>query len=605
MIKIGKIRITTLSTLLLILLLSIAQVLYLGYQFGVSDHSVEISFIKKHIDSNLYPNDPMIDTQREFVTFYTWIPAILTMITRDIEVVFFSLQVIAYFLVAVMIYYLSLLLFEDKIGAIMTLVLMFPKKLVLGGSAIHIHIYVPSFSLLPVILLAIYLFLKNRYVLAYIIVGLAFNYHALVSLYTLVMFALYSVFHIKQIGIKRLGKAVGLCLLCASPVIIWMIAVSSPMPEGWIELMRARSSHHSFPSSWAKSLYMDYLLFIALASFSLLTPPERKYHIKVMFFSAAVALMCGAGILFAETVPIKFVLKAQLFRSTNFLTLFMLFYLANYFRRSWPNSSIHKAAIVVSVFPLFFKSSYFVYIPLALILLLIAEWKMRRKAALSWKLIAITVFIASVLVLRVFAPHNSFPKSLSFDPVISFIRVFLENQWIIVAICASVLLYLISYVIGHGFGRIRKIGIALITAFIILVMMPAVFRHFHPENRNKSGWRDVQFWAKNNTQKSDIFLTPPYLTGFRIFSERPIVGEWKDGTQQYFDSEYGDIWWERMNDLGMGKEFDKLDLEKLEAIANKYRARYVVVPKSRELGLKSVYKNSSYGIYKFGDDVSR
>jgi len=600
--KIRQIKMSASLILLLLFLFATAQVLFRGYEFAVNDHAIEIPFIKKNMDGGLYPDDPMVDTRGKFVTFYTWIPAILTMMTNNMEIVFFALQMLAFFLVAVMIYYLGLQLSNDRVSALMALILIFPKKFVLGGSSIHITSFVPSFSILPIALLAIYLFLDNRYVFAYVIIGLSFNYHALVSLYVFGMFTLYSVVHVRQIGIKRLGKSIGLCLLCASPVIIWMLAVSSPMPEGWIKLMRIRSSHHSFPLSWKTPLYIDYLLFIALASLSLLTPPEKRYHSKILFFGAAIALMCGMGLVFAEILPIKFVIKAQLFRSTNFLTLFMLIYLANYFRRSWSDSSIHKFAIVASVLILFFKASYFNYILLVLILFLIAELNARRQTALSWKPIAIAVFITSVLLLRVFAPHSSFPKTFSFDPITDFINKFLENQWTVMAICSAILLYVLGYLIKPGFKKIRGIGIALVTVSIFAVMLPGVFRHFHPSGRNKSSWREAQFWAKNNTQKSDTFITPPYMTGFRIFSERPIVGENKDGTQQYFDSEYGTLWWERMNDLGMGKEFDKLDQEGLARIANKYGAKYIVVPASKELNLRIAHQNSGYKIYQYDSE---
>jgi hypothetical protein len=597
--KIKQVKTSTLLILLLLFLFAVAQVLFRGYRFGVNDHSIEISFIKKNMDGSLYPNDPMVDTKDEFVTFYTWIPAVLTIITRNMEMVFFSLQILAFFLVAVMVYYLCLQLFHDRISAILGLILIFPQKFVLGGSAIHITSFVPSFSILPVALLAIYLFLKSRYISAYVIIGLSFNYHALISLHVLAMFVLYSAVHVRQIGVKRLGKSMGLCLLCASPVIIWMLAVSSPMTEEWIRLMRIRSSHHSFPLSWPTSLYIDYLLFIALTSLSLLTPPEKEYHRKILFFSAAIALMCGVGIVFAEMVPIKFVIKAQLFRSTKFFTLFMLFYLANYFRRSWSSSFIHKLAIVISILVLFLRSNYFGYIPLAVILFLMAELNLRRQPRISWKPIAIAVFITSVLLLRAFVPHSDFPKSFSFNPITSFIRGLLENQWIITTVCAAILLYVAGYVIEPSYRKTSGIGVALITAFIFLVMLPGVFRHFHPKGRNESSWREAQLWVRNNTQKSDTFITPPYLTGFRIFSERPIVGEWKDGTQQYFDSEYGPVWWERMNDLGRDKEFDKIKLEELVLVADKYKAKYVVVSTSKELDLEMVHKNSGYRIYQF------
>lgn len=54
-----------------------------------------------------------------------------------------------------------------------------------------------------------------------------------------------------------------------------------------------------------------------------------------------------------------------------------------------------------------------------------------------------------------------------------------------------------------------------------------------------------------------------------------------------------------MNDLGRDKEFDKLDLRKLVLLADKYKARYVVVPASKELDLEMVHENSGYRIYRF------
>lgn len=597
--KIKRIEVSVLYLLLLLFLFATVQFLFRGYQFGVNDHSIEIPFIKKNIDNSLYPNDPMVGTRGKFVTFYTWIPAIFTMIIRNMEVVFFSLQMLAFFLVAMMSYFLCLRLFNDKTSAILGLILIFPQKLVLGGSAIHICSFVPSFSILPIALLAIYLFLEERYLLSYIIIGLSFNYHALVSLHVLAMFLMYSVFHIKQIGVKRLGKSIGLCLLCASPVMVWMLTISSPMTEEWIRLMRIRSSHHSFPLSWSTSLYLDYFLFIALSSLSLIIFPEKRYNRKMLLFSVAIAIMCGIGVVFAEIIPIKFVIKAQFFRSTNFLTLFMLFYIANYFRKSWSRSFIHKLAIIISFLALFLKSSYFGYIPLALILFLIAELVTQKQLVASWKFMAILSFLISALLLRISASHSSFPQTLSFDPITSFIRILLENKWIVIAICTAILLYIMYHNIRPDYERIRAISIALITAFIVPLMLFGVFGQFHPKNRDESNWRKVQMWARDHTQVSDIFITPPYLTGFRIFSERTIVGEWKDGTQQYFDSEYGSVWWERMNDLGKGKEFDKLSVERLMSLADKYKSAYVVVPVNKELNLEMVYKNSGYKIYKF------
>jgi len=63
------------------------------------------------------------------------------------------------------------------------------------------------------------------------------------------------------------------------------------------------------------------------------------------------------------------------------------------------------------------------------------------------------------------------------------------------------------------------------------------YQRVTPPYEKRGDWIGVQLWAKENTPIDAMFITPPYLQGFRIYSERGAVAEWKDGTQQYFDTE--------------------------------------------------------------------
>ena len=68
--------------------------------------------------------------------------------------------------------------------------------------------------------------------------------------------------------------------------------------------------------------------------------------------------------------------------------------------------------------------------------------------------------------------------------------------------------------------------------------------------RFESGtFRDVQNWVRVNTKEDAVLITPPRRAGFRVFSERTIIGEWKDGTQQYFDEDFVREWDRRMRAL--------------------------------------------------------
>ena len=75
-------------------------------------------------------------------------------------------------------------------------------------------------------------------------------------------------------------------------------------------------------------------------------------------------------------------------------------------------------------------------------------------------------------------------------------------------------------------------------------------------NAQESGWLEVQVWAKENTRSHDVFIVPPNRSGFRVESERTIYGDWKDGTQMFFNPDFGFEWFRRMKALGYKKELE-------------------------------------------------
>ena len=73
-----------------------------------------------------------------------------------------------------------------------------------------------------------------------------------------------------------------------------------------------------------------------------------------------------------------------------------------------------------------------------------------------------------------------------------------------------------------------------------------------------------------------------------------IVGEWKDGTQQYFDDAFALEWSGRMQALGPDG-YAKLSDEVLISIARRYQAGYVVLPARRNRPLlREIYRNPHY-----------
>ena len=551
----------------------------------------------------------MLDTARGYVSFFPRFMVVLIKIVRHMEALYFVLHVLSYFFYFTVFYYISLLLF-DKISATLCVILMSTGKIVLGGSSIHFTGLYPSFFTLSLALLAIYFFLRERYSVAYAIIGITLNLHVLVAGYAFCMFACHSFLRIilpnlstsktnleRWVALRELAKHLGIFVLCASPALVWILSTHGSMSDEWVRLLRIRSSHHSFPFSWAKSHYVNYLLFLATGALAFLYAPRAKFHLKILTFVLAIAFMCLAGVVFAEYYPVKSVLRGQLFRSTNFLTIFCVVYISNYIRRSWENSILHKIGVSI-IFISLFLSSYFNLLILGLILCLVADNIFAPSTSEGQKInkrFRIAIFVLTAILVRNFTQqHDSFPTSFNLNGVISLINTFLENRLLLLIICSAIALMWVATLKN----LYQKLGALLIATLLAVYIVPSAYRRFHPKNRYSQGWRGVQIWARDNTRKDALFLTPPNNTGFRIFSQRPIVGEWKDGTQQYFDADYSYEWWRRMQDL-RSSDWANMGEKRYVELAKKYGASYLILPAKVSLNLRKEYENGTYSVYRF------
>jgi len=146
-------------------------------------------------------------------------------------------------------------------------------------------------------------------------------------------------------------------------------------------------------------------------------------------------------------------------------------------------------------------------------------------------------------------------------------------------------------------GRPRRVLAALALLGTLLFVGPRAYA-LSRGRWESGGWRQAQDWARRSTPKDAVFLTPPREAGFRVFSERTVVGEWKDGTQQYFDDAFVREWGARMEAL-RGDAYPTLSDEALLELAARYGASYIVLP-ARPIrpGLVSAYKANGFAIYR-------
>ncbi|HXH19990.1 MAG TPA: DUF6798 domain-containing protein, partial [Chitinophagales bacterium] len=133
--------------------------------------------------------------------------------------------------------------------------------------------------------------------------------------------------------------------------------------------------------------------------------------------------------------------------------------------------------------------------------------------------------------------------------------------------------------------------------------------HFSIKNAQEKNWLSVQMWAKQNTPLDAAFIVPPHLEGFRVESERALYGEWKDGTQMFFDPLFGSEWMRRMKMVGynegkpLRESYNELKEDDFERVAREMKNGHskifaVVTSDAKRLAFPEIYSNNKFTVYE-------
>ena len=168
--------------------------------------------------------------------------------------------------------------------------------------------------------------------------------------------------------------------------------------------------------------------------------------------------------------------------------------------------------------------------------------------------------------------------------------------------------------------RITALGLAAIFSVLLAGTLEAKIWHpgIFPYGVNNA-WRSAQEWAKANTTKDAIFITPLNKwwvdeAEWRVFSERQHVTALSEILEASFEPEYTAYWQERFETLApgalaqfkgdyvdnrriAGEIYNNLGTPALLSAACQYQAGYIVVEKAHPHELLKVYENTEYIIY--------
>lgn len=555
-----------------------------GYRFGGSNQSLQIPYLKHLVDPSLYRADPLFQSFDGYVTFFFRALAPVVRAT-GVEPAYFALYCSSHFATLAGIFALSLLLLRSPTAAFVACFLAVGQLPSLGAEVSYWPRLTHAQVATPMLLWALWLYLRGRALAALFLTGLTVNVHGLYALYVGAMLA--ADLLLGRTQRNRLLAAAAAFLLPAAPALFWAATRQDPVPQEqwalWLQTLRERSALHAFPFSVAPAVYGRYLTLLSLGALAFFARPREEQHPYVVHFALAVGGLCAAGVFFSEVLPLRRVLEAQLLRSTKWLTFFVAVYLARLVAAAWDWGGLGRFASALCFLGLLLEQP--AWLTASLLLFVLAR-------PTAWPL-PLSVLAAVALVVDVATGASPVGERFGLAALTNGVRDVFDS--VAVASCLGLLVVLRA---GPSAPRARRALQFLVPALLLAGILPDMYRR-HRVAVAAETWHEAQVWVRRNTPRDSIILTPPGREGFRVFSERALVGEWKDGTQQFFSWAFTLEWRRRMEDLQVATSpFEGLRPERLAELGRRYAASHLVFPAGHTLPFTLLFENSEFAIYK-------
>ncbi|MFB3896080.1 MAG: DUF6798 domain-containing protein [bacterium] len=564
---------------LILLGLTLVSICINGYHFEYADQEIYLAYLPVYTDSHAYPESDLLmlgkQTGGNYYT-YLWLLLIPFYHVFGLEWTCFMIHILNIYLIYLALYFLikrmlsiaaeqqtpARLYFGLTIPILLALVLLVTKKFVAGVSMVTIEPYLhPRNMALVFLLFAIERYLAEKPILAFCLIGLAANIHILSA--AIVLFAMViSIFIEKHGKITKKELIAGLgFVLCSAPVWLWILisskrAIGSSIATStWVSILQYRTSY-LFPQYWDRLGWLAFLSILMMFAIGYYTNRDALVHRKkVLGLIVGLLVLIIFGFIFSELVPIPWLIAFQSIRSIQFLIILSIILLVPYLIKLWRIDWIGKLCAIglgIGVF-LFEPKTILIFLIVSSIYLTLAT---RITKSIKWGFAGILILSGLIAIPFLWSRvttklHRQVDLSQGFQAVLIYIQI--------------------------------------------------------PGTSVSTPWQEVQLWANQHSKSDSIWLTPPYISGFRLRSYRSPIVEWKDGALGIFNPIYAGAWYRRMQDFGISNQVDtrfhsllflSLTNEELNRIAAKYQAQYMVVEKPKTIAAPLLYSNKQFNVYQ-------
>jgi len=313
--------------------LAILAVSINGYHFGTFDQVFHITFLKKFINPSLYPNDPFLRL-RWYHFSYFWFPFIPLLKAGLLEISMFIVHILTVYGTIWMFWALSNLLFNNEFANLLiSLALIFSHIGFPGFQIIEFSLLNRTF-VLPFVLGSIWLYLKEKKILAFLLLGLMFNLHVIYVIFVLCMFLLNEAIRFQwKLWWKPL-LLMGIFVLAGLPVLIWRMQTGSGIdftlrPEMLDLASRGLLYTVYYPVGDILHVIGNLIAGIGTVWAFILgyrQAPSTAKHRTMRNFAYAIAILICVSIVATYLLPVTILLQMQILRAGVFMLYFGILY---------------------------------------------------------------------------------------------------------------------------------------------------------------------------------------------------------------------------------------------------------------------------------------
>jgi len=538
---------------LFFLVLAIFATLINGYHFGTFDQVFHITYLKEFVKPDLFPGDPFLQL-RLYHFSYFWFPFIPLLRLGILEISMFSMHILTVYGTIWMFWSLSNLLFGNtQVNFIVSLALIIPHLGFPGFQIIEFSLLNRTF-VLPFLLGSIWLYLKNKKTLAFLLLGLMFNIHVIYAAFVLFMFTMNEILTLKFKNIGKLMLQITLLILAASPVLLWRAGTGNGVdltlrPDMLKLASRGLLYTVYYPIGPFPHVIGSFLAGVGTVWGFILgykITPESTKHQMMRNFIIAIGILISIGTLASYFLPITILLQMQILRAGTFMLYFSMLYLCNFVMYQIEHNFIGKGWAFLLVM------SYIILVTPMFTILIWSLSKALKKARNNpaWLIFSVLAFQTLTIIISA--------KSGFWSPGL------------------------------HIFG---------------------------PD----SPWRQMQEWAKDNTNVDAKFITPPhlfwhYVPDWRVFSERTTLVTIPEMMEIPFDPNFAESFLLRFNALVPGAidSFDGNFIRTLRIaeqafytnsaknfieLACEFSVDYLVVERAHPYPFEIVHQNQGFILY--------